>query len=225
MSYSHPTAVDRKPSGRVHDATHDADAPAVVRDLRGWFYCLIAPSPNCTVLQVGEGFAENWLPNVVQSNLGGAAIAGLAPGQFDFVVIHYTLGGLSTLRAAISSASGLLRRGGLLAIAGENRLRLSGATDAGKDTARPRATGWGFRAMMVNSGFSKVILFNAHPPGSAPAYVVDASSLSSREFFRISLRGRQLAFWSPTRIALKVLVELDLMPFLQPGLLVVGEKC
>ncbi len=74
---------------------------------------MIAPSPNCTVLQVGEGFAENWLPSVIQSDLGEAAIAGLAPGQFDFVVIHYTLGGLSTLRAAIRSASGLLRRGGL----------------------------------------------------------------------------------------------------------------
>ena len=216
---------ERQPSGGAHHSTPDADAAVVVRDLRGWFYRLTAPNSSCAVLQVGDGFAENWLPNVVKSDLREETIASLSLGQFDLVVMHYTLGGRETLSAAITSASRLLRYGGILAIAGENRLRSPGRGASTKDVPCPRATGWGFRSVMVSGGFTNVALFITHPPGNAPVYVVHADRLSAREFFRSNLRGRNLASWSPVRIALMALVELNVMPYLQPGLLVVGEKC
>ena len=109
MSDSPVPADERQRSCGIHHSTPDADAPAVVRDPRGWFYRLIAPGPNCAVLQVGDGFAENWLPNVVKSDLGEATVASLPVAHFDLVVLHYTLGGLDTLTAAIGSASRLLQ--------------------------------------------------------------------------------------------------------------------
>jgi hypothetical protein len=79
--------------------------------------------------------------------------------------------------------------------------------------------------VMVSSGFGNVALFITHPPGNAPVYVVQADRPSAHKFFRSNLRGRRLAPWSPARITLSALVKLNAMPYLQPGLLVVGEKC
>jgi hypothetical protein len=175
-------------------------------------------------MEIGDGFAENWLPHVVKGELRAQTVPTPSGAQFDLVVMHYSLGGAATLSAAIESASSLLRRAGVLAIAGQNRLRASGP-GAPDGVPPPRATAWGFRSAMIAGGFSRVALFIAHPPGNAPVYVVDASRLSARDFFRKSLATRRLSPWSPVRIASSALVELNIMPYLQPGFLVVGEKC
>ena len=84
-----PTEARPRPDGR--HSMPDAEAFALDRDRRGWFYGLIAPSMDCAVLEVGGGFAENWLTDVVKSDLTEAATARLRAGWFDLVVLHYTL--------------------------------------------------------------------------------------------------------------------------------------
>ena len=205
-----------------YPATPELDGAAVVRDAKGWIYRLFAPHPECAVLELGAGAAGNWLPNVVDGDLRDDAAKGFADGRFDLVVMHYSLGGLASLDEALASAARVLRRGGVIAIAGENRLRPPPRGTAG---AHPRATVWGYRAALAKSGFSNIRWFVPHPVGDSPVYVVDAHRSSAQAFFRTALRDRHLPAWSPIRLAVKVIIRLNLMPYFESGFLFVGDKC
>jgi len=207
------------PSQETRDGTPADHTHAVRRDSRGWIYRLFAPAPDCRVLEIGDGHAGNWLSNVAKSDF-----AAPAHDEFDLVVMHYSLGRAATLDAAIDAAARRLRKGGLLVLAGENRLRPLGAarpTDAEPRRHTPR----GYRSAMARNGLSNVTLYITHPPGNAPVYVVHADRVSARPFFRAALRSQRLMRWSPVRLVSLALIELNVMPFVQPGLLVVGEKC
>ena len=219
------SAEERRQPAQSYPVTPESDGAAVVRDPRGWLYRLIAPSPECAVLQVGDGFAENWLADVTKADLLATTLASLSRTWFDMIAMHYSLGGLATLDAAIGSASRLIRRGGVLAIAGQNRLRPAAAKAFDANGRYPRATAWGYRSAMAKAGFCRVRVFIAHPPGSAPVYLVDAHRLSAQEFFRTALRDRHLPRWSPMQLIVKGVVKLNLMPHFESGFLVVGEKC
>jgi len=212
-------------SEQAYPVTPDGDGGAVMRDLRGWLYRLLAPGPQCAVLQIGDGFAENWLPNVTKGDLRAETIATLYSAPFDMVVMHYSLGGLISLSAALASASRLLRSGGTLVFAGENRLRPATAKRADGNRPRPRKSVWGYRYAMAKAGFGNVRIFIAHPPGPAPVYLVDAHRLSAQAFFRTALRGSHLPRWSPMRLVVTATIRLNLMPYFESGFLVAGEKC
>jgi hypothetical protein len=193
------------------------------RDCRGWFYRALAPDPASAVLEIGEAFAANWLSNVTRCDL----IPGSAqspPAGFDIVVLHNTLGGCRTLREAIDTAAMSVRRGGLLIVAGENRLRTA-APRNGTSANRPRASGWGFRSLMTNAGLDKIVLYAVHPDVDAPLHVIDVDPRSARDFFRGMLRSRGSARWSPRALAMSALVRTNLISYLQPNFIVVGRKC
>ena len=213
---------ERSTSAQRYPATPDVEGAAVARDPSGWVYRLFAPSPECAVLEVGAGSAGNWLPNVVKGDLREHAAAGSSADRFDFVVMHYSLGGLGSLDSALASAARILRQGGVIAIAGENRLR---PTTSGAARTHPRATVWGYRSALAKSGFSNVRWFVPHPVGDAPVYVIDAHRSSAQEFFRTALRDRHLPAWSPMQLVVKAIIKLNLMPYFESGFLLVGDKC
>ena len=219
-----PTAAAAQRSAPWQEQGTPADeASVVIRDLRGWFYRLVVVDPRGPTLQIGDGFAENWLADVVRSESLPKSAGDLGDRVFDLVIMHYSLGGCDSLREAVVAASRVLRRGGRLAIAGHNRLRSGGHERA--DTRPPRATAWGYRAAMDAGGFTDVEVYVTHPPGDAPVYVVAADRRSATQYFRSMLAGRNQSHWSPARMVTRALIEINLMPLLQPGFLVVGVKC
>jgi len=197
-------------------------SPDFTRDRRGWFYRALAPDASCDVLEVGDAFASNWFSNVVRRDLAEAAAHGSSP--FDMVLLHQSLGGCTTLKSAIDAAHRLLRPGGILVVAGENRL-VSARRGARSIARAPRATGWGLRALMSGAGFERVVLYAVYPDAVSPVHVVQADRPSSREFFHAAFRTRRRSRWSPVRLALAALTELNLMPYLQPNFVIVGKKC
>jgi SAM-dependent methyltransferase len=194
-----------------------------VPDPHGWVYRLLAPSADAAVLQFGDGGAQKWLANVHQATT--ADRDGATDAQFDLVVMHHSLGGSATLASAIDAAVRRLKPGGRLVLSGANRLR---APDRALTTAQGgvlRATGWGYRRALARAGLSAVALYFAHPPGGLPVYLVSSDRSSARAFFRGASASRHLARWSPRRVASAWLVEINAMPWLQPDLVVVGDKC
>jgi SAM-dependent methyltransferase len=199
------------------------EQPDFSRDRRGWFYRALAPDPACAVLEVGEAFARNWFPNVLRRDLADMAAEPLA-SRFDMVLLHNTLGGCATLQTAIQRAHGLLRRGGLLIVAGENRLCLASNVES-MTAQRPRASGWGFRGLLSRAGFEGIVLYTVFPDAIAPVHVIQVHRLSARKFFYNVLRTRNSGRWSFKRLAVAAFTEMNLMPYLQPEFIVVGSKC
>ena len=198
--------------------------PDFTRDRRGWFYRALAPDPICTVLEVGDAFAGNWFSNVVRREHLAAVAADTKSIRFDMVLLHNTLGGCATLKGAIESAHGLLRQGGVLIVAGKNRLGTAYRRPSPIERV-PRATGWGFRSLMSGAGFESIVLYTVYPNVIAPVHIVHCDRLSAREFFHAVFRSRERPRWSPKRLAIAALIELNLMPYLQPDFVVVGRKC
>jgi SAM-dependent methyltransferase len=199
-------------------------SPDFSRDRRGWFYRALAPDADCRVLEVGNAFADNWFSDVARCDRLDQTAPQDESRPFDIVLLHNSLGGCATLKAAIESARRLLRIGGLLVVAGENCLPFARRA-AGARKSAPRATGWGFRAQMTAGGFGRVALYTVHPDSVAPVHVVHAHRASSRAFFRSAFSARERSRLSPRRLARALMIELNAMPYLQPDFVVVGEKC
>jgi SAM-dependent methyltransferase len=161
------------------------------------------------------------MTDVTRSDLSQASTQRLAQGSFDLVILHDSLGGLPTLPAALQTAHRLLRVGGRVAVVGSNRMRR--APDSA--TRHIRATPWAYRSALRAAGFAEVTLCVIHPPGNAPVYLVEIKRRSAQGFFRAALRSRRLGRWSPVRALLTTLIDSHLMPYFQPGLLVLGDKC
>jgi len=194
------------------------------RDRRGWFYRALAPDPSGAVLEVGAAFAGNWFPNVVRRENFSTVAADTNSAQFDLVLLHNTLGGCATLEGAVECAHNSLRQGGVLIASGKNRIGTA-FWRASPIKRAPRATGWGFRASMSSAGFEGVVLYTVYPNVIAPVHVVHCDRLSAREFFRAVFQIHTRPLWSPKRLAIAALIELNLMPYLQPDFVVFGKKC
>jgi SAM-dependent methyltransferase len=176
------------------------------------------------VLEVGDAHVGNWFSNVMRLDLSQADGTCANCGHFDLVVIHQSLGGCATLQRALRSARRMLRDGGWLALFGANRLQITGR-GGWRSVDMPRATGWGFRSALKRAGFADVSLYVPHPPDCAPIYVIDAHPRSARAFFRAELAARTFSSWSPGKLMFGALVATNLMPYLQPGFIIVGRKC
>jgi len=194
------------------------------RDRRGWFYRALAPDASATVLQVGEGFAGNWFSSVMQCENLAAFAADTTSIPFDMVLLHDTLGQCTTLKGAIRSARSVLREGGVLVMAAKNRLNIPDPRPAAVEGV-PRATGWGLRSLMARAGFQAIVLYTVYPNIITPVHIVDCERLSAREFFRAVFQVQEGLSWSPKRLAIAALIELNLMPYLQPDFIIVGKKC
>lgn len=192
------------------------------RDLRGWFYRALSPDDRCAVLEAGDTNAGAWFSDVTSADLPTAQ-AQSGDASFDVILLHRTLGGCRTLAAALAGARRLLRPRGTLVVFGVNRLR-PGDFAATSDPV-PRATGWGFRAAFSRAGFADIALYVAHPASADAVYMIDTRPPAARAFFRGELAGRQWPATSPKRWVFATLVTLGLMPYLQPGFIVVGRTC
>jgi SAM-dependent methyltransferase len=199
-------------------------SPGFAQELPGWFYRAIAPSASCTILELGEASVGNWFPNVVRRSLRPIERQLPEPDQFDIVVIHHSLGGCATLREALLAGAHALRRGGLLAMTGNNRLRRPARADR-SSAAGPRATGWGFRTSMIRAGFADVALYCALPTARIPVYVIDTRARSARAFFGTQLARQASSMSVSRRILHGALIATNLMPYIQREFMVVGRKC
>jgi len=203
---------------------NEPHSPDVAQDLRGWFCRAIAPDSTCSVLEVGEAHAGNWFANVTRTESALSDNARAEGVTFDIVVIHQSLGGCATLQSALVSARRLLRQGGWLVLSGASRLRAASRSD-GPSIPIPRATGWGFRSALKRAGFADISLHVAQPLDCSPTYVIETHPRSARAFFGAQLAARDLPNWSPKRLLFGALVATNLMPYLQPGFIVVGRRC
>ena len=122
----------------------------------------MAPDSTCAILEVGEARVGDWFSNVTRRDLAPADDPSFGSGGFAMVVIHQSLGGCATLQSAVIAARGALREGGLLAVYGENRMRITGPSDE-RSRGTPRATSCGFRWALARAGFTDVSLYVAHP--------------------------------------------------------------
>jgi hypothetical protein len=200
-------------------AARSADEP----DRRGWFYRVVAPGPDLAVLEIGAPFIRNWFSNVVSYG-SGALCRQPSPGpRFAMVILHLTLGGCASIAEALRAAHGLLEPGGIVALAGVNRIRVPATY--GAPAPVPRATPWGYRSAARHAGFSRVDLYVAQPDFDESIHVVSTASASSRAFFRHELAARSASGRNRLPLARRLLAELNLAPHLQPFYFVVGRKC
>ena len=200
-------------------AAHAADEP----DRRGWFYRVVAPGSDLAVLEIGAPFVRTWFSDVVSYD-SGALCRQPSPGpRFAMVILHLTLGGCASIAEALRAAHGLLEPGGIVALAGVNRIRVPATRDA--DAPVPRATPWGYRSAARHAGFSQVDLYVAQPDFDESIHVVSTAPASSRAFFRHELAARSASGRNRLPLARRLLAELNLAPHLQPFYFVVARKC
>src|SRR4029434_4458140 len=111
-------------------------------------------------MKTGVVVAERWFTNVVSGDTGALLRSPPASPSLDMVILHGTLGGHSSIGDAWRAAHGLLRRGGIVALAGFNRLHpaLRNPTLEGHV---PRATLWGYRLAARRAGFSDESVYSA----------------------------------------------------------------
>ncbi len=192
------------------------------QDHRGLFYRILAPRPDVAVLEIGAPFVRNWFSNVVTGNLGSLQPALPVEQRFALVILHSTLGGCTSIAEAFAAAHNVLDPGGIVALAGVNRFR--GLVARKSDATVPRASAWGYRRAAMQAGFARVELYVVQPDIDDPAHAVAMAPASARAFFRHELMARRASGRNRLPIARAVLAELNLAPYLQPFLVVVGTK-
>jgi hypothetical protein len=192
------------------------------QDYRGLFYRIIAPGPDLAVLEIGAPFVSNWFSNVVTGDLRSLQRALPVGPRFALVILHSTLGGCTSIAEAFAAAHSVLEPGGIVALAGVNRIR--GSVARNSDTTVPRASASGYRRAAMQAGFTQVDLYVVQPDIDEPAYAVSMAPASARAFFRHELMARKTSGRNRLPIARAVLAELNLAPYLQPFLVVVGTK-
>jgi len=193
------------------------------QDRRGWFYRVVAPGPDLAVLEIGAPFVRTWFSNVASFGSGALCRQPSQGPRFAMVILHMTLGGCASIAEALRAAHGLLESGGIVALAGVNRIRVPATRDA--DAPVPRATPWGYRSAARHAGFSRVDLYVAQPDFDQSVHVVSTAPASSRAFFRHELAARSASGRNRLPLARRLLAELNLAPHLQPFYFVVARKC
>ncbi len=193
-------------------------------DYRGWFYRVVAPHSDIAVMQAGVPVADRWFTNVLSGNTDALIQPPRASPSFEMVILHGTLGGRSSVGQALCAAHGLLRPGGIVALAGYNRLHVALRNPA-VGTHVPRATLWGYRLAARNAGFSKVTVYVARPDFDAPTFVVSTDGASALAFHRFELEARAVSGAVRFRWFRSAIVELRLAPYIQACFIVVARKC
>ncbi|MEP6997746.1 MAG: hypothetical protein ABI900_08860 [Betaproteobacteria bacterium] len=191
-------------------------------DHRGLFYRIVAAGPDLPVLAIGAPFVRNWFSHVETGDLRALWRRLPTAPRFAMVILHSTLGGCVSIAEALLAAHAVLEPGGIVALAGVNRLRA--AMTRNMDTTAPCATPWGFRRAATQAGFEQVDLYVAQPDLDEPAYVISTAPASSRAFFRHEVVARKASGRDRFPVARTVLAELNLAPYLQPFFVMVGKK-
>lgn len=192
------------------------------QDHGGLFYRIIAPGPDEAVLEIGAPFVRNWFSNVVTGDLRSLRRAQPLGPRFALVILHSTLGGCTSIVEAFTAAHSVLEPGGIVAVAGLNRLRRPVARNS--DATVPRASAWGYRRAAMQAGFAQVDLYVVQPDIDRPAYAISMAPVSARAFFRHEFMARKTSGRDRLPIARALLAKLNLAPYLQPFLVAVGTK-
>ena len=175
-------------------------------------------------MQTGVVVAERWFTNVVSGDPGALVRSPPASPILDMVILHGTLGGRSSIGQALRAAHGLLRRGGIVALAGYNRL-YPALWNPALEGHVPRATLWGYRFAARSAGFSNVSIYSAKPDFDAPTVVVSTDWASALAFHRLELERRAVSREVRFRRLRSAIVELHLAPHFQACFIVVARKC
>jgi hypothetical protein len=192
-------------------------------DHRGWFYRAVAPAPEARILEVGAPFVRKWFDDVTTGDLR-PPVDSLAHGpSFAMVILHSTLGGCGSIAEALRSASGMLEPGGIVALAGVNRMRLPAPETAA--AGPPSATAWGYRRAARSAGFADVALYAVRPNLDHAVDVVSLATASARAFFRHEALARKASGRDRYGAARSVLATLGLAPYLQPFFIMTARKC
>jgi SAM-dependent methyltransferase len=188
---------------------------------QGWFYRTVAPDPNVPVLAVGAPFARRWFPNAIEGTLPTAARA-QGVDQFGLVIVHGTLSNCVNLIGVFRAAANVIAPGGILALAGFNRLR---PDEDGNSPGLPRATLWEYRHAARRAGFREVQLYAVRPALADFTFALSLAKASARAFYRFDLSA-QLASgntrWFRRR---SCIVKAGLAPWFEPAFVVVGRQC
>lgn len=187
---------------------------------RGWIYRAVATDASATVLEIGEASTRNWFERVT----GGASaqIAQQPADAFGLVVLHASLGGTSTLDAALVAAHRCLAANGVVAMTGYNALRRTSARDV---PGAPRATPMRYRAAARRAGFEGVSLYVARPDLDDPDQLVSFASASARRFFRNDVAARTAAGRMRHAALRALLAWLGAASWLEHAIMLVARKC
>jgi hypothetical protein len=184
---------------------------------RGWFYRALARGSDETVIAFGASGAENWFPNVGEA----VSLHDADAARHDAVILHATLAGCATLADAVAESHRALRAGGLLAVAGYNRLRAR----ATRHIDAPCATLFGFRRALARAGFANVRSFAARPGLDDPVWIVETHRSSARWFYCFEAAARRGSGKTRYPLARSLLAHLHLRAIAEPALIVSAEKC
>jgi len=211
-------------SGWKSPSEAEPSLAAAPDDYRGWFYRVVAPHSDVYVLQTGVVVADRWFTNVVSGDPGSLVRSPPASPSLDMVILHGTLGGHSSIAEALCAAHGLLRRDGIVALAGYNRLHPALRNRAGEGDV-PRATLWGYRVAARRAGFSNVRVYSAQPDFDSPNVVVSTDWASAAAFHRAELEAHAVSAGVRFRRLRSAMIELHLTPHLQACYIMVARKC
>jgi hypothetical protein len=219
-------AVNATPfeSGWKQPSEVEPSLNTALNDYRGWFYRVVAPHSDISVMQTGVVVADRWFTNVVDGDMGSLVRPPPVTPSLDMVILHGTLGGHSSIGEALRAAHGLLRRDGLVALAGYNRLHPALRNRASEGHV-PRATLWGYRLAARGAGFSNVRVYSAQPDFDAPNVVVSTDWASAGAFHRAELEAHAVSAGVRFRRLRSAMIELHLAPHLQACYIVVARKC
>jgi hypothetical protein len=219
-------AGNASPFGSDCENPSEVEQPlaTVPDDYRGWFYRVIAPHSNIAVMQNGVAVADRWFSNVVSGDTDALTRPPPASPSLDMVILHGTLGGRPSVGQALRAAHGLLHRGGIVALAGYNRLHVA-LRNPTLESHFPRATLWGYRIAARSAGFSEVSVYAARPDFDAPTFVVSTDRASARAFHRLELEARAVSGGVRFRRLRSAFVELHLASHFQACFIVVARKC
>jgi hypothetical protein len=193
-------------------------------DYQGWFYRVVAPNSAIAVVQSTVAVADRWFTHATSGDADFLLQSPPAVPSLDMVILHGGLGGCTSVGAALRAANRLLRQGGIVALAGYNRVHLAlrNATAAGH---APRATLWGYRVAARNAGFSNVSVYAAQPDFDAPNAVVSTDRASARAFYRFELETRAASGRVRFRRFRSAFIASNLAPHFQACFIVVAQKC
>jgi len=192
-------------------------------DHRGWFYRVVAPDSELAVLEMGAPFVRNWFANVVSGDPGMPQWRLPSSTRFAMVILHSTLGGCASITEALFAAHGALQPGGIVALAGVNRLRVPIARSA--DATTPTATAWAYSRAAKVAGFAEVSLYAVQPSLDDPVDVVSFAPASSRPFFQHEALARKSSGRDRFASARTLLASAGLTPYLHPFFVVIARKC
>ena len=140
-----------------------------------------------------------------------------AGSRFALVILHRTLGGCASIAEALAAAYSVLEPGGIVALAGVNRIR--GSVSAAIRMLQCHGPPHGVSGEPpCSAGFAQVDLYVVQPDFNEPDYAVSVAPSSARAFFRHELWPGRRRAGIACHLHERCSPDSNLAPYLQPFL-------